>query len=55
MAEFRLPKNSKVKKGKHHKATGGGQMATFKVYRWSPYDDENPRTAIERIRDALKD
>ena len=44
MAEFTLPKNSKIKKGKHFAAEGAKQPRTFKVYRWSPDDDQNPRT-----------
>jgi len=45
MAEFRLPANSVVKKGKHFKAEStSSNMRVFKVYRWSPDDDENPRT-----------
>ena len=44
MADFQLPKNSKVQKGKTHSAeedmTNGRE---FQVYRWSPDDDENPR------------
>ena len=45
MAEFRLPANSVVKEGKHFKAEStSSNMRVFKVYRWSPDDDENPRT-----------
>lgn len=45
MAEFTLPKNSKIKKGKKHDVTGADtkRKKTFKVYRWSPDDDDNPR------------
>ncbi len=43
MAEFRLPANSKVGQGKHHKAEGGGDIRRYKVYRWNPDDAENPR------------
>ncbi len=44
MVEFSLPKNSKVKKGKLHKAPEGAtNVRNFQVYRWSPEDDENPR------------
>ena len=43
MAEFTLPKNSKIKPGKKHAAAGSAKNTrTFKVYRWSPDDDENP-------------
>ena len=45
MAEFTLPKNSTVGKGKHYAApTGATNVKTFKVYRWSPDDDQNPST-----------
>ena len=44
MVEFSLPKNSKVKKGKLHKAPDGAtNVRNFQVYRWSPEHDENPR------------
>ena len=43
MVEFALPANSKVGKGKHHKASGDGDLRVFKVYRWSPDDGANPR------------
>ena len=44
MAEFTLPKNSKVKKGKTFSAAEGAKnKKTFKVYRWEPDSGENPR------------
>jgi len=44
MAEFTLPKNSKIKAGKHHPAKDGAKdIRTFRVYRWNPDDGENPR------------
>ena len=44
MAEFILPKNSRVGVGTTHKAVEGAtNVRTFAVYRWSPDDDENPR------------
>ena len=43
MAEFSLPKNSKIQKGKHWPAPGAKKPRTFHVYRWSPDDDANPR------------
>ena len=44
MAEFTLPKNSRVGVGTTHKAVEGAtNVRTFAVYRWSPDDDENPR------------
>ncbi len=44
MAEFVLPKNSKVKKGKHYPAKDAKKPRSFKVYRWNPDDSANPRT-----------
>jgi succinate dehydrogenase / fumarate reductase iron-sulfur subunit len=44
MAEFRLPKNSRVKEGKTFKAPEGAtNTKTISVYRWDPDDGENPR------------
>lgn len=45
MAELTLPKNSKIQKGKHFPAPeGASNVRTFKIYRWSPDDDQNPHT-----------
>ena len=44
MAEFSLPKNSRVTQGKHFPAKGAKNVRTFKVYRWNPDDGANPRT-----------
>ena len=45
MAEFALPKNSKVGKGPHHKAPdGAGKTRRFKIYRYDPDSAGNPRT-----------
>lgn len=44
MANFTLPKNSKIKGGKHHAGKGGEKQRRFKVYRYDPDGDENPRT-----------
>ncbi len=50
MAEFTLPKNSKIVKGKHIDASDGAKHAkTFKVYRWDPDLDENPRYDTYKI------
>lgn len=44
MATFTLPKNSKVKEGNSHdNAKGADRRKTFKVYRYDPDKDENPR------------
>lgn len=42
MAEFTLPRNSKVEKGEYY-ATTSENKREFKIYRWSPDDDKNPR------------
>ncbi len=50
MAEFRLPRNSRVQKGKHFPVKNPkGQVRTFKIYRWSPDDDANPRTDTSEV------
>lgn len=44
MAEFTLPKMSKVKPGRHFAAKPGAKkVRTFRVYRWDPDVGENPR------------
>ncbi len=44
MAQFRLPKNSRISKGKHFaSADGAGNVKTFRVYRFDPDSGENPR------------
>jgi succinate dehydrogenase / fumarate reductase iron-sulfur subunit len=45
MAEFALPKNSKIKgKGRTHKARPApGRIKSFKIYRYDPDSGENPR------------
>src|SRR3546814_16646733 len=44
MAEFTLPKNSKVTDGKEWpKPQGASRLKTFRIYRWSPDAGENPR------------
>ena len=63
MADFTLPRHSKVKEGKTHKAPAGTKnVHRVKVYRWSPDGDENPRldtfeldadTCGEMVLDAL--
>ena len=43
MAEFALPKNSKIKQGKTHKAKAGAKnIRRYQVYRWDPDTGENP-------------
>ena len=43
MAEFTLPKNSQIKKGRAHKSDGGKRPKSFKVYRYDPDSGANPR------------
>ena len=44
MAEFTLPKNSKVRPGRKFPAKAGARnVRTFRIYRWNPDDAENPR------------
>jgi succinate dehydrogenase / fumarate reductase iron-sulfur subunit len=44
MVEFTLPKNSKVVRGKTHKAAAGAKrIKRFKIYRYDPDSGENPR------------
>ncbi len=43
MAEFQLPKNSRITKGKNFPALGGvTNTKAFRIYRWNPDDDNNP-------------
>jgi succinate dehydrogenase / fumarate reductase iron-sulfur subunit len=44
MAEFNLPKNSRLTDGKTWPKPSAKNVTEFKVYRWSPDDTENPRT-----------
>jgi len=44
LAEFRLPPNSRIKKGKHFAAPeGASKVRRFAVYRYDPDSGENPR------------
>ncbi len=44
MAEFRLPKNSRIQKGKHFaSANGASRVKQFAVYRYDPDTGDNPR------------
>jgi succinate dehydrogenase / fumarate reductase iron-sulfur subunit len=44
MVELTLPKNSQIRQGKTWpKPEGATNLRAYKVYRWSPDDDENPR------------
>ena len=44
MAQFALPKNSRITKGDRHPAPKGAKNTrTFRVYRWDPEGEGNPR------------
>jgi len=44
MAEFRLPKNSRIGTGRHFAAAeDAGRVKTFRIYRYDPDSGENPR------------
>ena len=46
MVELALPKNSRIEGGKVWTKIGADEKApsrSFKIYRWSPDDDANPR------------
>jgi len=48
MVELSLPKNSKIKPGKVRKADSDAvNRKVFKIYRWSPDDEQNP--TIDKI------
>jgi succinate dehydrogenase / fumarate reductase iron-sulfur subunit len=50
MAQFTLPKNSKIGKGKHHSAPEGAtNVKRFKIYRYDPDSGERPRTDIYEV------
>ena len=50
MAEFTLPRNSKIGRGKAHPApTGATTTKDFTVYRWNPDDGENPRLDTYKV------
>ena len=44
MVELTLPKNSRIREGKvWPKPEGATRLREYRIYRWSPDDDENPR------------
>src|SRR3954470_10956275 len=43
MAEFTLPKNSKITKGRAWQSEQGARLKTFKIYRYDPDTGANPR------------
>ena len=47
MAEFTLPKNSVLTKGKTYPAPAGTErIRRFEIYRWDPETGENPRIDV---------
>ena len=50
MAQFRLPANSRINKGRTHSAPeGAARTKRFVVYRYDPDSGENPRTDIYEV------
>ncbi len=43
MAEFRLPLNSRVKKGQTYRDSTSAKLRSIHVYRWDPDSGKNPR------------
>ena len=43
MAQFKLPANSVIGKGKTYYAAGAKNIKRFHIYRWDPDSSENPR------------
>ena len=44
MVQFNLPDNSKLTDGDYYKSEkSNGNTKKFKIYRWSPDDEKNPR------------
>ena len=50
MVEFRLPKNSRIVEGKTWPGPSAAvNVKAFRIYRWNPDDDANPRVDTYRI------
>jgi succinate dehydrogenase / fumarate reductase iron-sulfur subunit len=43
MAQFRLPANSRINRGKSHRAQGAKRPRLFEIYRYEPGSDARPR------------
>ena len=43
MVQFRLPKNSRIKKGKVHNSPNDGNFKRLNIYRFDPEKNDNPR------------
>ena len=57
MAQFTLPANSVVRKGRHFPAPeGASRTRSFRVYRWDPDAGENPRmeATVEAMRKSCE-
>ena len=52
MAEFTLPKNSKIKQGPHVAAEEGKRIKTFKIYRYDP--GQRRESALRQFRDRSR-
>jgi succinate dehydrogenase / fumarate reductase iron-sulfur subunit len=45
MVAFNLPRNSRISQGQTFKAPSGAKrVREFKIYRWSPDNEQNPHT-----------
>ena len=56
MAEFTLPKNSKIQPGRTFPAKAGAtRVRRFKVYRWNPDDGRNPSVDTYEVDLEVKD
>ena len=50
MVELSLPKNSKVQEGAFFPVKGGARnVRRFRVYRWNPEENRNPRTDVYEV------
>ena len=49
MAEFSLPANSKIVKGRQFRDVSSGKLRKVQVYRWNPDDGENPRVDTYQV------
>ena len=49
MAEFKLPANSIIQKGKTFKDVSDGSLRDVQIYRWNPDTGENPRVDTYQV------
>jgi len=49
VADLRLPKYSRVRPGRTHKAKVGTETREFQIYRWDPDKNDNPRLDIYHV------